>query len=558
MKQKIGIWNDYNVFLHKDKDKIYWTVEDDNKEHNRFESKESFGHWVFHSGFIPIVEEKKVKKSDDLYSDVSTCPIHLLIKASKLTNNQLKRFPTVYKLNISTGKVAVKKTVRGKKKIYQQTYWVSQDVEKIKREDLLLKTVSEEQIQKFKEGKDINLFMKLVEPIIKKHYRDGGLKLVGVDYDDAKVEGQLISYEKMMAYKPFKGGGASLSSMIYQHIWYKFKKMYRKEKVHKEKVQVDRFDSISNTSDLMDMETRADINMAVEGVRDRISKRRDIDTSEYIEMFNEFLQGYSWKDMAVKRGYKSRQVIISKFKRIIYPMIVKEGFSPRELSKESAEKEKYLKKSKENNKGYMFLYKYMSAMLGEEKDVDIDDTGLYGIRANIKLENLKKICSRMSGSKNEKVLYRLINNFDMFTVDFIKFISKYKIKSIKRKGSYGYSVLNDSILIYDNDTLAVTQYNVLISLIDEYIKNNDDIQGYIKDYGDKVHENKLESFNKDYIKKFKHQISTNVLHNYIVINTFLYFIDEMNFKGVDIDRYKKVQKYIDDKFNFIYHRVLEV
>jgi len=54
---KIGTWNGYNVNMIKDKsmvDGVYWTVTDSKgKEHNRFESKESFSHWMIHSGFIP-------------------------------------------------------------------------------------------------------------------------------------------------------------------------------------------------------------------------------------------------------------------------------------------------------------------------------------------------------------------------------------------------------------------------------------------------------------------------------------------------------------------------
>jgi len=56
IKSIIGKWNNkYTVFMNKDKkkDKVFWTVESDGKVHNTFESSESFGHWIFHSGFIP-------------------------------------------------------------------------------------------------------------------------------------------------------------------------------------------------------------------------------------------------------------------------------------------------------------------------------------------------------------------------------------------------------------------------------------------------------------------------------------------------------------------------
>jgi len=58
---KIGKWNSYNVFMNKNKEKVYWTIED-NKGNitNKFESKESFGHWVFHSGFKPGNDKKLI------------------------------------------------------------------------------------------------------------------------------------------------------------------------------------------------------------------------------------------------------------------------------------------------------------------------------------------------------------------------------------------------------------------------------------------------------------------------------------------------------------------
>lgn len=57
-KQKIGKWNSYNVFLHKSK-KPYWTIESNGKVHNRFDDKESFGHWMYHSGFKPSRSKDK-------------------------------------------------------------------------------------------------------------------------------------------------------------------------------------------------------------------------------------------------------------------------------------------------------------------------------------------------------------------------------------------------------------------------------------------------------------------------------------------------------------------
>lgn len=54
----IGKWNNYNVNLIKNKDKTYWTITDKNgKKHNRFNDPESFGHWVFHSGFKPNIQK---------------------------------------------------------------------------------------------------------------------------------------------------------------------------------------------------------------------------------------------------------------------------------------------------------------------------------------------------------------------------------------------------------------------------------------------------------------------------------------------------------------------
>ena len=59
MRTRIGEWNGYSVYLNKEKGGVHWTIESSNgKIHNTFESPESFGHWVFHSGFKPGNERK--------------------------------------------------------------------------------------------------------------------------------------------------------------------------------------------------------------------------------------------------------------------------------------------------------------------------------------------------------------------------------------------------------------------------------------------------------------------------------------------------------------------
>jgi len=63
---KIGTWNGYNVNLIKDDsmvDNILWTITDKKgKEQNRFESKASFGQFVFRTGFKANTTLKKSKK----------------------------------------------------------------------------------------------------------------------------------------------------------------------------------------------------------------------------------------------------------------------------------------------------------------------------------------------------------------------------------------------------------------------------------------------------------------------------------------------------------------
>jgi len=52
MKKIIGKWDGNNVNLHKEGKKVYWTITGkDGTEHNRFNDPESFGHWVYHSGW---------------------------------------------------------------------------------------------------------------------------------------------------------------------------------------------------------------------------------------------------------------------------------------------------------------------------------------------------------------------------------------------------------------------------------------------------------------------------------------------------------------------------
>ena len=53
VKTNIGKWNGYTVYIHRGKGKTHWTIESNGKVHNRFDDPESFGHWVYHSGFKP-------------------------------------------------------------------------------------------------------------------------------------------------------------------------------------------------------------------------------------------------------------------------------------------------------------------------------------------------------------------------------------------------------------------------------------------------------------------------------------------------------------------------
>ena len=50
-RNKIGIWQDCEVFLNGSKDKPYWTIEKSGKIMNQFDDAESFGHWIYHSGW---------------------------------------------------------------------------------------------------------------------------------------------------------------------------------------------------------------------------------------------------------------------------------------------------------------------------------------------------------------------------------------------------------------------------------------------------------------------------------------------------------------------------
>jgi len=62
----IGKWNEYNVNMIKDKsmvDGVYWTITDSKgKKQNRFESKASFGQWVWRTGFKGGTSKKLVFK----------------------------------------------------------------------------------------------------------------------------------------------------------------------------------------------------------------------------------------------------------------------------------------------------------------------------------------------------------------------------------------------------------------------------------------------------------------------------------------------------------------
>jgi len=49
----IGKWNNYFVFLRNSESPVWFIIDKKGKIQNTFESKESFGHWIYHSGFKP-------------------------------------------------------------------------------------------------------------------------------------------------------------------------------------------------------------------------------------------------------------------------------------------------------------------------------------------------------------------------------------------------------------------------------------------------------------------------------------------------------------------------
>jgi RNA polymerase sigma factor (sigma-70 family) len=550
MKQRIGRWNEYDVILVKSKDETYWIISSGKKVHNRFNTAEDFGHWMYHSGFKPdgaIDAEKNQSEVEKSIIENKLGKAKLMLKVSGLSMAQISKFENVIKAK--AGLIPVKKQVKGKKGTHEQTYYVRAG-KKIPQSQMSLKTLTEEDIAKFKAKPDMH-FLKLVDVPAKKWYRDTGLAKVGVDFEDAQQEAYLRAVKALASYKPERGGGAKLSTMINTFIYRKFQNMYKTALNRQKREQVDRFDTIDNTADILDVATEAEIYQVVENVIKKIDDNKAINNKDYRDLFQEWLNGYSLAEMAKKRNI-SRVMVAGKFKRVIYPYVREEGIDPpHKLTAETRRKYKFKKKNlqkaegKKMTKGWAYLYKNMSEFLGEEMEIDVDDSHIIGERARKKLEILKVFIARIKDRREEKLLYRFIRNFDMFKLDFLTFAKGYTFKDINGKGENGYMITNTKIIIRDSDSLAVMQYNVILALLSIYVEYNDKIQKYIEDM----------DINVEMVKGFNKEFGYNVSN--VVFNAFLYLLTNLDYKDNTMERYKKIQKTPDKDMEYIYHIIYE-
>ena len=474
--------------------------------------------------------------------------ISALIGADSLSIEQLRKFPRVIKAK-GTTKVEVK-TVHKKGKTFQQKFHVKAGQE-VKKDDLSLKTLSDETIAKFKKNPSA-LFFKMVRPISASLYKKTGLRSVGIEFDDADSEANMVAYKSLMAYKGGKQKIANLSTMIYGNIYRKYQNLYKTARNQRNRVQVDRYDSVQNIASVVDNDTKADMNNAVQDVKRGIADRAKqtgpaaINNQEYQDMFQEWLDGLSFRDMAEKRGV-SRVMISGKFKRIIYPIIKDKGYEKGDLSKIVKEKQKFIKKAKSSGIGYAILLQRMSDMLGEGEDLGVNSF-IAGQKARKKTEAMKKFAQRISKRRDEKLWYRYIRNFDFFTYAFMDFVNKQTAKDSNNRSSTGFAIDGESIIIYDRSNMAVMQTNLLLALIYKYISENYEIE---------ADPDKIAEFTNKFRKQFRYEMP-DMSAGYAAFHTLLKAIGKMGHRDDATEQIRAVEGAPDSTLEYVYDTILEV
>ena len=132
---------------------------------------------------------------------------------------------------------------------------------------------------------------------------------------------------------------------------------------------------------------------------------------------------------------------------------------------------------------------------------------------------------------------------------------KYSFKDVGRKNEKGFLVNDKKITIYDSDSLAVLQYNVILALLSEYIEKDKGIQSFIKDNLANVDDDDRKNLNTKYKKEFKYGIDS--LSEYVALHALVYMFNQLEYKDDAMSRYKDIVGEPNKKLEYVYERIFD-
>jgi len=534
------------------------------------------------------------EKSKSPFGSVGTQPIRLLIGAGSLNSYQLRQMPHVYKAKTAGSKKTVKKLVRQKgKKPFMQTFHVV-EAEELPKGELSLKTISREQIDKFKRGEDLDLLTKLLRPLAISEYNKTGLRSLGFTTGDALSEAWFPMARVLERHKP--NGPAKFSTLSTIAIHRHFIKLYQKEKkIRARQVAVENIENMDAVASAYDLSTQLEAKeLRGEQIRKLEAKAKqyrkagrkgreivkqhlisvtqlsDIAKKDVLDLYDEIvIKGWSNEDAGKKRGV-SRQAIKSKVKRLIErPIYEKLKLQLKDISIPVAEKQKFkgngekVTKAEPEvsslDKGLILLYSQISRM-SDGEDIDnnivIDDSEVRRMKTRARVILHKELMKKYGSKRQHKLMYRVLNNIDRLSLEFIDHLMGYDFEDKGIKSKAGYELGLDLLTVFDSDSLPVMQYNVLIGLIDGFIRGDNNLQEIAELYREDIDKSKVRKVNRKFKREFGFLPTNDEWHNYVVINTFIEFLNSTDYKDSTRDRYLKVLPNADSKFQTIYRKVI--
>jgi hypothetical protein len=152
------------------------------------------------------------------------------------------------------------------------------------------------------------------------------------------------------------------------------------------------------------------------------------------------------------------------------------------------------------------------------------------------MKAFKKLVSKIKDRKQEKLLFRYMKNFDEFTAPFVEWASKFKFADIGNTNQAGFEIQDTRVVIYDSDSLPVMQYNVILSLISEFIREDSSIMEYLIT----VSPESCDQVSRRYKKEFGAVLHDNPIVACATLNAFVSLFESLGYNDRTLDRYKKV------------------